>query len=137
MAAATLFTRHYLHGTRADLRVGDLIVTGYPSNFRAGKPLSWVYFTATMDAAIWGAELAAGDAPPRIYLVEPTGEFVDDPNVTNQKFPGNPTRSYRTRHPLKVIAEAVGWTAHPPHVVDDRKQALAAMRAKGADLIID
>jgi rifampin ADP-ribosylating transferase len=136
-AAATVFSRQYLHGTRADLGPGDLIVTGHPSNFRAEKPLSWVYFTATMDAAIWGAELASGDSPGRIYLVEPTGPFEDDPNVTDKRFPGNPTLSYRTRHPLKVVAEAVNWQGHPPETVRQRREDLARMRDEGTDIIID
>jgi len=135
--AAQVFSRQYFHGTRAEFRRGDLVVTGHPSNFRAEEPLSWVYFTATLDAAIWGAELAAGQGPERIYVVEPTGPFDDDPNVTDKRFPGNPTLSYRTRDPLKVVAEIVGWEGHAPEVVRQRKMDLARMREEGTDIIID
>ena len=90
------------HGTRADLKTGDLIAAGYASNYGERKQASWVYLTGTLDAAIWGAELAAGDGRERIYVVEPTGPIVDDPNLTDKKFPGNPTQSYRTREPLRV-----------------------------------
>jgi rifampin ADP-ribosylating transferase len=81
----------YLHGTKADLSVGELLVCGRESNFEAGRVMNYVYFTATLDAAVWGAELASGDGQGRIYVVEPTGEFEDDPNLTDKKFPGNPT----------------------------------------------
>ncbi len=108
------FRQQFFHGTRADFTHGDLIVVGHASNFGAGDPLSWVYCTATLDAAIWGAELAAGDARERIYLVEPTGPIVDDPNLTDKKFPGNPTLSYRSRDPLRVVGEVVKWKGHPP-----------------------
>src|SRR4051795_2605743 len=97
----------YLHGTKADLAVGDLLVPGRESNFEAGRVMNYVYFTATLDAAVWGAELAGGDAPGRIYIVEPTGEFEDDPNVTDKKFPGNPTQSFRSHEPLRVVGELV------------------------------
>ena len=135
--AATVFRQSFLHGTRADLEVGDLLVTGHPSNFRADKPMSWVYFTATLDTAIWGAELAVGDAQARIYLVEPAGDFVDDPNETDKRFPGNPTQSYRTRQPLRILGEVVGWTGHPKEVIEQRRRDLARMRAEGTDVIID
>jgi len=136
-AAATVFSQAFLHGTRADLRPGELLVTGHGSNFRSDRPLSWVYFTATLDAAIWGAELAAGDAPGRIYLVEPSGPFVDDPNVTDKRFPGNPTLAYRSRDPLRILAEVVGWQGHSPEIVKQRKEGLARMRDQGEDLISD
>ncbi|WP_285712100.1 NAD(+)--rifampin ADP-ribosyltransferase [Erythrobacter oryzae] len=135
--AATVFRQSFLHGTRADLAVGDLLVTGYPSNFQAEKPLSWVYFTATLDTAAWGAELASGDAKARIYLVEPIGDFVDDPNVTDKRFPGNPTMSYRTQHPLRILGEVVGWVGHPEELIQQRLRDLAKMRAEGTNLIID
>ncbi|MGH3636567.1 MAG: NAD(+)--rifampin ADP-ribosyltransferase, partial [Mycobacterium sp.] len=86
----------YLHGTKADLAVGDLLTPGRESNFERGRVMNYVYFTATLDAATWGAELAAGDGRGRIYIVEPTGGFEDDPNVTDKKFPGNPTESFRS-----------------------------------------
>ena len=113
----------YLHGTKAELVVGDLLVSGRESNFEEGRTMNFVYFTATLDAATWGAELAVGEGPGRIYLVEPTGEFEDDPNVTDKKFPGNPTQSFRSRDPLRVVGELVDWVGHPP-------EKLSVMRAR-------
>lgn len=136
-AIATVFRQAFLHGTRAALRPGDLIVTGHPSNFRTEQPLSWVYFTATLDTAIWGAELAVGNAQGRIYLIEPTGPFEDDPNVTDKRFPGNPTLSYRSQQPLRVLAEVVDWQGHPPETLQERRNALARLRDEGRDIIID
>ena len=105
-AIASRFSQSFFHGTRADLKPGDLIAVGYRSNFAEAKPLSWVYFAATLDAAIWGAELAACSERERIYVVEPTGPIVDDPNLTDKKYPGNPTLSYRSRDPLRVLANS-------------------------------
>lgn len=104
-------TGPFYHGTRADLQIGDLLCVGYPSNFRE-DPLSWIYFTQSLDAAIWGAELAVGEGRQRIYLVKPMGSYVDDPNLTDKKFPGNPTRSYRSRDPLRVEGELTEWQGH-------------------------
>src|SRR3954463_12016769 len=102
----------YLHGTTADLAVGDLLVPGRGSNFEAGRVMNYVYFTATLDAAVWGAELAGGDGPGRIYIVEPPGTVEDDPNVTEKKSRGNPTQSFRSREPLRVVRELVHWVGH-------------------------
>lgn len=135
-ATANMFSQSFFHGTKADLRPGDLIVTGHPSNFTEGRPLSWVYCAATLDAAIWGAELAAGGGPERIYVVEPTGPVVDDPNLTDQKFPGNPTLSFRSRAPLRVIGEVVGWQGHPSERLQQMRASVARLRASG-DRIID
>ncbi len=107
----------FFHGTKADLNVGDLIVPGYLSNYEEGRVARYVYFAGTLDAAVWGAELAAGDGKQRIFIVEPTGEFEDDPNVTDKKFAGNPTKSYRTKQSLRIVAEAVGWIGHSPEVL--------------------
>ena len=104
----------YLHGTKADLAVGEVLVSGRESNFEQGRMMNFVYFTATLDAATWGAELAAGEGRGRIYVVEPTGEFEADPNVTDKKFPGNPTQSFRSREPLRVVGEIVHWVGHSP-----------------------
>lgn len=136
-ASASQFVQSFFHGTRADLQPGDLIAVGYQSNFSGAAPLSWVYFAATLDAAIWGAELAAGEGPQRIYVVEPTGPIVDDPNLTDKKFPGNPTLSYRSRDPLRIIAEVTNWQGHPPEVVQQMLDGLARLKADGANVIID
>jgi rifampin ADP-ribosylating transferase len=134
-AIASMFSRSFFHGTKADLKPGDLIAVGYQSNFAEGKPLSWVYFTGTLDAAVWGAELAAGSGRERIYVVEPTGPIEDDPNLTDKKFPGNPTLSYRSREPLRVIAEVTNWQGHPPERLRQMKDSLARLKAEGADII--
>ncbi len=136
-ARATTFSQQFFHGTRADLQPGDLIVTGYRSNFGTEDPLSWVYFTSTLDAAIWGAELAIGDGDERIYVVEPSGPIVDDPNLTDKKFPGNPTLSFRSRDPLRVVAEVVRWEGHPPEQKQRMKEAVTRTMAEGANVIID
>lgn len=132
---ASQFRQTYFHGTRADLAPGDLIVAGHRSNFGDGEPLSWVYCTGTLDAAIWGAELAAADGQPRIYLVEPTGPIVDDPNLTDKKFPGNPTLSYRTRDPLRVVGEVAKWQGHPIEQLQQMRNSLKHLKAEGAKII--
>jgi rifampin ADP-ribosylating transferase len=134
-AIASMFSRSFFHGTRADLKPGDLITVGHQSNFAKAKPLSWVYFTGTLDAAIWGAELAAGSPQERIYVVEPTGPIEDDPNLTDKKFRGNPTLSYRSRNPLRIIAEVTKWQGHPPERLRQMKDGLARLKAEGADII--
>ncbi|GAA1907412.1 NAD(+)--rifampin ADP-ribosyltransferase [Williamsia serinedens] len=126
----------YLHGTRADLAVGDLLIPGHRSNYREA-PLRHVYMTHTLDAAAWGAEMAVGDGPPRIYVVEPVGEVEDDPNVTDKKFPGNPTRSFRTLDPVRVVGELTDWTGHTPEQIEAMKAGLAGLRERGLDVIID
>ena len=126
-----------LHGTKADLAVGDLLVPGRLSNFETGRVMNHVYVTATLDAAVWGAELAAGEGPGRIYLVEPTGEIEDDPNVTDKKMPGNPTRSYRTREPVRVVGELEGWTGHGAEQRQAMADGLADLRRRGAAVIYD
>ena len=127
----------FYHGTKANLKPGDLIIVGYKSNFGVPKPLSWVYFTRTVEAATWGAELAHGEGPGRIYIVEPTGPFVDDPNLTDKKFPGNPTQSYRSRDPLRIIGELEDWQPHSPEQRQQMKENLARLKAEGRDTIID
>jgi rifampin ADP-ribosylating transferase len=114
----------YLHGTKADLAVGEMLVSGRESNFEQGRTMNYVYFTATLDAATWGAELAAGEGRGRIYVVEPTGEFEDDPNVTDKKFPGNPTQSFRSREPLRVVGELVDWVGHSPETLQAMRDAV-------------
>lgn len=126
-----------LHGTKADLAVGDLLVPGRFSNFEAGRVMNHVYVTETLDAATWAAELAAGEGPGRIYVVEPTGALEDDPNVTNAKFPGNPTRSYRTREPVRIIGEIEDWTGHPPEQLRTMQDHLADLKRRGLSVIHD
>ena len=125
------------HGTKADLAVGDLLVPGRGSNFEAGRTTNYVYLTRTLDAATWGAELAAGDGRGRIYIVEPTGTLEDDPNVTDKKFPGNPTLSYRTREPVTVIGELVDWTGHSPERLQAMRDGLADLKRQGLAAIDD
>lgn len=127
----------YLHGTKAKLAVGDLLFSGRQSNFEPGRVMNYVYFTATLDAAVWGAELASGDGPGRIYIVEPTGEFEDDPNLTDKKFPGNPTQSFRTREPLRVVGELVDWVGHSPETLQARRAALNESQRTGTAQIED
>ncbi len=104
----------FYHGTKADLKEGDLIGPGYNSNYGERKKAKYVYLTATLEAATWGAELAVGEGRGRIYIVEPTGPYEDDPNLTDKKFPGNPTKSYRTSAPLRVVGEVSDWKGHSP-----------------------
>jgi rifampin ADP-ribosylating transferase len=127
----------YLHGTKADLAVGDLLVPGRESNFEGGRVMNHVYFTATLDAAVWGAELAAGEGPGRVYVVEPSGAFEDDPNVTDKRFPGNPTHSFRSREPLRVVGEVVDWVGHSAEKLQAMRDGLAALKRDGAARIED
>jgi Rifampin ADP-ribosyl transferase len=126
----------FYHGTKADLVVGDLIRPGFGSNF-VERGLKHIYFTATLEAASWGAELAKGDGRGRIYIVEPTGPFDDDPNLTDKKFPGNMTASYRSVDPLRVVGEVEGWVGHSPEQLQTMKDGLARRREQGADTIIE
>jgi len=125
----------FFHGTKAELKPGDLLVAGRSSNFGTGQQASFVYLTATMDAATWGAELAKGGGLGRIYEVEPTGAYEDDPNLTDKRFPGNPTRSYRTREPLRVVREVLGWEGHPPERLQEMLEHIAKMDALGVEAI--
>jgi rifampin ADP-ribosylating transferase len=127
----------YLHGTKAGLGVGDLLAPGRESNFEDGRTMNHVYFTATLDAAVWGAELAAGEGRGRIYLVEPTGPFEDDPNVTDKRFPGNPTQSFRSRAPLRVVGELADWVGHPATTVQAMRDGIEAWKRQGAAHIED
>jgi rifampin ADP-ribosylating transferase len=127
----------YLHGTKASLEAGELLVAGRESNFEDGRTMSYVYFTATLDAAVWGAELAAGEGRGRIYLVEPTGEFEDDPNVTDRRFPGNPTQSFRSRAPLRVVGELTDWVGHPTATLQAMRDGIEALKRRGEAHIDD
>jgi Rifampin ADP-ribosyl transferase len=134
-ATDSRFRQQFFHGTRADLQHGDLIVAGFKSNYGEGRILSWVYCTATLDAAIWGAELAVGSGPERIYVVEPTGQVVDDPNLTDKKFPGNPTLSYRSRDPLRVVGEVTKWQGHSPDQIRQMREGRRRLETEGAEII--
>jgi hypothetical protein len=128
------FAQTFFHGTKADLKIGDFIETGYDSNFTEGK-LKHIYLSATLNAAIWGAELARGTGPERIYLVEATGPLEDDPNVTDKKFPGNPTMSYRSAHPFKVVGEVTVWQKHSAAQIETMREALEKLRLRGTMVI--
>jgi rifampin ADP-ribosylating transferase len=123
------------HGTRADLRIGDLIAPGFTSNYGSRRKANFVYLSATLEAAIWGAELAVGEGRERIYIVEPTGPIEDDPNLTDKKFPGNPTKSYRTRDPLRIIGEVAEWQGHSPEVLQAMKDSVERLRCQGIEAI--
>ena len=127
----------YFHGTRADLKPEDLIEPGYNSNFGSRKEANHVYLTATLDAAVWGAELAIGEGPGRIYIVEPTGPIEDDPNLTDKKFPGNATKSYRSRDPLLVTGELTDWEGHAPDVLQAMKDNVERIKQLGIEAIDD
>jgi len=121
------------HGTRADLKPGDLIAPGFMTNYGTGKKANHVYLSATLEAAIWGAELAQGSGRERIYIVEPTGPVVDDPNLTDKKFPGNPTKSYRSRDPLRVLGEVPEWQGHAPEALEAMKANIERLRQQGIE----
>lgn len=127
----------FYHGTKASLKQGDLIEPGFHSNYGKRKKASYVYLTATLEAAVWGAELALGEGPGRIYTVEPTGPIEDDPNLTDKKYPGNPTKSYRSRHPLRVTGEITDWQGHPPESLNAMKEHLEKLKRLGIEAIED
>lgn len=136
-SAQTPFVQAYFHGTKADLKIGDFIETGLNSNYGQQNKAKYIYLSATLDAAVWGAELALGDGPERIYIVEPTGPIEDDPNLTDKKFPGNPSMSYRSKHPFKVVGEITIWQGHVPEQVQAMKDGLAKLKEQGIEAIED
>lgn len=127
----------FFHGTKADLQVGDHLTAGFRSNYRPEVVMNHIYFTALRDGAGLAAELAAGDGTPRVYAVEPTGEFENDPNVTDKKFPGNPTRSYRTKEPLRIVGEVIDWTRLTPEALQMWRDRLSAIHDEGRGEIIN
>ncbi|MFF2371989.1 NAD(+)--rifampin ADP-ribosyltransferase [Agromyces sp. NPDC058110] len=133
----TLDDGPFYHGTKADLGVGDLLTAGHRSNYRPEVVMNHIYFTALRDGAGLAAELAAGDGEPRVYEVEPTGPFENDPNVTDKKFPGNPTRSYRSAAPLRVVGEVVDWTRLTSEALQTWRDRLAELRADERGEIIN
>ncbi len=130
-------TQKFYHGTKANLKPGELIEPGRNSNYDNTKKASFVYLTATLDAATWGAELALGEEQGRIYIVEPTGPIEDDPNLTDKKFPGNPTKSYRTKNPLRIIGEVTYWQGHSPEQIKTMKDNLERFKQQGIEIIED
>ena len=134
---ATPFAQTYFHGTKTELKVGDLIVVGFNSNYGQRKNAKYIFLTATLDAAIWGAELAFGEGRERIYLVEPTGAIEDDPDLTDKKFPGNPTKSYRSTHPFRVVGEVINWQGHPTEQLNAMKRHLESLNDQGVNSLND
>ena len=126
----------FFHGTKAELKIGDLLKPQYMSNYQ-NKKSNYIYFTATLDAAKWGAEIAANNSKERIYIVEPLGEFENDPNLTDKRFPGNPTRSYRSKYPLKIIAELGSWERHSDEEISSMLSALKKLSEEGRNVIYD
>lgn len=126
----------FFHGTKAELKIGDLLEPQHLSNYQ-NKKSNHIYFTGTLNAAKWGAELATSLGKERIYIVEPSGDFEDDPNVTDKKFPGNPTRSYRSKSPLKIVAELSTWERHSDEEINHMIASLKKLRAQGKAIIYD
>lgn len=127
----------YYHGTKANLNLGDLIEAGFNSNYGTNKKAAYVYLTETLDAATWGAELALGENRGRIYIIEPTGPIEDDPNLTDKKFSGNPTKSYRTKSPIRVVGEVNDWQGHSPEQLKAMKDNLGRLKKQGIEAIED
>lgn len=134
---ASPFAQTYFHGTKADLKIGDLIQVGFNSNYEENRKLKHVYVSATLNTAVLGAELASGNGRERIYLVEATGKIEDDPNVTDKKFPGNPTMSYRSEQPFKVVGEVTLWQGRTPEQIKSIKDGLEKLREQGENIILD
>jgi hypothetical protein len=126
----------FLHGTKAELKIGDLLVPQHLSNYQ-DKKSNYIYFTATLNAAKWGAELATSESKERIYIIEPLGEFENDPNLTDKKFPGNPTRSYRSKFPLKIVAELGSWERHSDEEINNMLSSLKKLSDEGKNVIYD
>ncbi|WP_156307605.1 NAD(+)--rifampin ADP-ribosyltransferase [Sphingobacterium endophyticum] len=131
------FAQTYFHGTKAELKIGDFIQVGFNTNYEENRVLKHVYVSATLNAAILGAELAVGTERERIYLVEATGDVEDDPNVTDKKFPGNPTKSYRSVHPFKIVGELAVWHGRTAEQIKKMKDDLEKLREQGKNIILD
>ena len=126
----------FFHGTKAELKIGDLLEPQHLSNYQ-NKKSNYIYFTATLNAAKWGAELATSNSKERIYMIEPLGEFENDPNLTDKRFPGNPTRSYRSKSPLKIIAELGSWERHSDEEINHMLSSLKKLSEEGKNVILD
>jgi hypothetical protein len=133
----TAFAQTYFHGTKADLALGDFIQPGRASNYGKQRNAKYIFLSATLDAAIWGAELAQGSGRERIYLVEPTGELEDDPDLSDKKFPGNPTKSYRSTQPFRIVGEVTDFEGHPTEQVKTMKEHLECLKGQGINSIND
>ena len=131
------FCQTFFHGTKADLKLGELIRIGNLSNYGQRKPAKYIYLSATLDAAVWGAELSLGEGRQRIYLVEPMGVIEDDPNLTNQKFPGNPTMSYRSKDSFRVVGEITVWHSHSAEQISAMKSGLLKLKETNIEAIED
>ena len=127
----TPFRQTYFHGTKADLKIGDVIEVGHTSNTGQNKKAKYIFLTATLDAAIWGAELSLGTGRERIYLIEPTGELENDPDLTDRKFEGNPSMSYRSTEPFRVVGEVKVWQSHPPERIAAMKEGIRKRNEQG------
>ena len=127
----------FFHGTRADLRVGDFLTAGHRSNYRPEHISNYVYMTMVLDGAVLAAEMAVGDGRCRVYVVQPHGDVEDDPNVTDKKFPGNPTRSYRSTEPVEIVGEMTDWVGHSPEYLDRFRAGLNALREQGRAVLYD
>ena len=125
----------FFHGTKADLKIGDFIITGKKKNYNDDRKSEYVYFAGTLEAAVWGAGLAEGDGKERIYVIEPMGDYENDPNLTDKKFPGNPTKSYRSKQPLKIVAEVVKWEGHSPEALNVMNENLKKLSENGVKAI--
>jgi hypothetical protein len=134
---STPFAQTYFHGTKADLKIGDLVKPGFNSNYGQKKNAKYIFLSATLDAAIWGAELANGEERQRIYLVEAMGAIEDDPDLTDKKFPGNPTKSYRSTDPFKVVGEVTIWHGHAVELVRGMKEHLEKLKEQGINSLND
>lgn len=130
------FIQSYFHGTKGDLRIGDLVIPGKDANYGQRKA-KFVYASSNLNVAIWGAELAVGDGPGRIYVVEPVDTIENDPNLTDKKFPGNPTNSFRARKGFKVVAEVKAWQGHPPDEIKAAREKIELALNNGAQVIED
>jgi rifampin ADP-ribosylating transferase len=127
----------YFHGTKADLEAGGFLVPGYRSNYRPEHISNYVYMTKVLDGAVLAAEMAVGEGNPRVYIVQPTGSVEDDPNVTDKKFPGNPTHSYRSAEPVRIVAEMTDWVGHSPEYLQRFRDGLEALRQTGTAVLYD
>ncbi|WP_394330872.1 NAD(+)--rifampin ADP-ribosyltransferase [Mycobacteroides abscessus] len=127
----------YFHGTKADLAIGDLLTPGHLSNYEEGRVMNHIYVTKTLVGAGLAAMMAKGEGRGHVYIVEPEGTLEDDPNVTDKKFPGNPTHSYRSREPVRIVGEVLDWEGPPPEFMETFRAGLADLKRKGNAVIYD